>query len=407
MTADTSAPAMPNARLTLWLCFVVAVLEGYDLQVLAIAGPLLREAMQLNPKQMGVAFSASLIGLALGAAYGGTLADRIGRKKVLIVSVVGLGLFTLATALAQSFQTLLILRILAGIAMGGAMPNLIAISAAVSGKGRATSKVTAMICGMPAGGIVAALGGHALAARFGWPGMFVFGGTMTLLIVPVLIWKLAEVRPQQQREGGRISVQQSLFGEGRAATTLLLWLVFILTLALFSLFAGWVPTLVVDKGLPASAGFSALMAVNIGGIAGALILASVCDRWNVRNAMLITYGGMAVGLWLFSSSSVAGAIIPLAGLVGFFVLGAQCTLYGVSPQLYPPANYATGVGSAVAAGRIGSILGPIVAGYVMSQGATVNEVVFWMVPVAVMAGIVLLGLAAVSGNALKKRPAAH
>jgi len=230
---------------------------------------------------------------------------------------------------------------------------------------------------------------------------------MTLLIVPLLIWKLTEAKPQQQREAARVSVHQSLFGEGRAATTLLLWMLFILTLALFSLFAGWAPTLVVDKGLPASAGFSALLAVNVGGITGALILASLCDRWNVRSAMLITYVGMTISLWLFSSSSVAASVIPLAGLVGFFVLGAQCALYGVSPQLYPPANYATGVGSAVAAGRIGSIIGPIVAGYMMSQGATANGVVFWMMPVAVIAGAVLLGLAAVSGNALKKRSAAH
>jgi AAHS family 3-hydroxyphenylpropionic acid transporter len=394
-----------NTRLTLWLCFLVAVLEGYDLQAVAIAAPLLRAGMHLDPKQLGLTLSASLIGLALGAAYGGPLADRIGRKKVLIVSVVGLGIFTWVTALTQNFHNLVIVRILSGIAMGGAMPNIIAISAAVSGSGRTTSKVTAMICGMPAGGIVAALGGHALAARFGWQGIFVFGGLITLAIVPFLIWKLPETRPQQQHAAARVSVSQSLFGEGRALTTLLLWLLFILTLALFSGFAGWAPTLVVDKGLPAAAGFSALMAVNIGGIAGALILAYICDGWGMRNAMLITYAGMAVSLWLFSSSS-AGSVVPLAGLVGFFVLGAQCTLYGVSPQLYPPAAYSTGVGSAVASGRIGSILGPIVAGYVMSQGTTANQLVYGMVPVAVIAGVVMFGLAMASGNALKRKSAA-
>jgi AAHS family 3-hydroxyphenylpropionic acid transporter len=408
MAADTTASAVSTARLTLWLCFAVAVLEGYDLQVLAIAGPLLRAAMQLNPQQMGVAFSASLMGLALGAAIGGTLADRIGRKQVLVVSVVGLGLFTLATALAHDFHTLLTLRILAGVAMGGAMPNLIAIAAVASGQGHTTSKVTAMICGMPTGGVIAALGGHVLAARFGWHGLFVFGGAMTLCIVPFLMWRLVAAGPQQPRGSARGSVQQSLFGEGRAATTLMLWMLFILTLALFSLFAGWAPTLVVDKGLPASAGFSTLMAINVGGITGALIVAALCDRWNVRSAMLVSYAGMAISLWLFSSSSVARTVIPLAGLVGFFVLGAQCALYGVSPQLYPPVNYATGVGSAVAAGRIGSIIGPIVAGNAMGLGATANDVVFWMVPVALLAGAVLLGLAAVSGDALKKtRPAAH
>ncbi len=407
MTADTSAAPVPNARLTLWLCFMVAALEGYDLQVLSVAGPLLREAMQLNPKQMGIAFSASLIGLALGAAYGGTLADRIGRKKVLIVSVAGMSLFTLATALAQDFQTLMIVRILTGVALGGAMPNLIAISASVSGKGRTTSKVTAMICGMPAGGIVAALSGHLLAAKFGWHSLFVLGGGLTILIVPLLMWGLTETKPDIQQQRQRASWQQSLFGEGRASMTLMLWLLFILTLSMLSLFTGWAATLVVDKGLPASAGFSAMLAINIGGIAGALIFSALCDSWNIRSTMLVIYAGMAISLWLFSSSNAASAVIPLAGLVGFFVLGAQFTLYGINPQLYPAANYGTGVGAAVAAGRIGSIIGPIVAGYAMSHGSTANDVVVGMVPVALAAGAVLLGLAAVSGNALKKKPAAH
>jgi AAHS family 3-hydroxyphenylpropionic acid transporter len=402
MNATTAVPDIPGARLTLWLCFAVAVLEGYDLQVLSVAGPLLREAMQLNPRQLGFAFSASLIGLALGAAYGGTIADRVGRKKVLLVSVIGLGIMTVATALARDFQTLLIMRVLAGVAMGGAMPNIIAISASVSGKGRTTSAVSAMICGMPAGGVIAALAGHALVASFGWRGMFVLGGVMTLLIVPFLVKGLAESKPGERRAAAPVSVRQSLFGEGRAPTTLLLWALFILTLAILSLFTGWAATLVVDKGLPATAGFSAMMAINIGGIAGALVSAAWCDRWQVRGAMLVMYVGMAVSLWLFSASDVASAVIPMAGVVGFFVLGAQCALYGISPQLYPPANYATGVGSAVGAGRIGSIIGPIVAGQVMSRGAAANEVVMGMVPVAVTAGVVLLALAAVSGGALTK-----
>lgn len=399
-----------RARRTLWLCFAVAMLEGYDLQAMAIAGPAVRAAMQLNAGQMGIAFSASLIGLALGAAVGGKLADGMGRKRVLIASLLGLGTMTLATALASDFQTLVAMRIVAGLGMGGVMPNLIAIAASASRGERATTKVAAMICGMPAGGVVAPLCGHALSARFGWQGLFVLGGILTLIVVPVLWRYLAEpgaAARAPRSAPAASSWRASLFGERRAVTTLLLWGLFILTLAIFSTVAGWVPTLVVDKGLPAAVGYQSLMAINVGGIAGALILSSSCDRWGVRPVMLATYAAMAASLWLFSNANSADAVIPLAGLVGFWLLGAQCALYGISPQIYPPASCGTGVGCAVAAGRIGSVVGPIVAGYMMGRGTTADQLILVMAPLAVLAGVVLLGLAASSGDRLRRPAHAH
>ncbi len=391
-----------STRLTLWLCFAVAVLEGYDLQAMAIAGPAVRAAMRLDPSQLGIAFSASLIGLALGAAYGGKLADSIGRKRVLIVSLLGLGVMTVATALARDFHGLIVLRILAGLAMGGVMPNLIAIASSASRGERATTKVAAMICGMPAGGVVASMVGFPLIARFGWQGLFVAGGLTTVVIVPILLRYLSEPRADLRvMQSAPASWRHALFGERRALATLLLWVLFIFTLAIFSTVAGWVPTLVVDKGLPAAVGYQSLLAINVGGIAGALILSASCDRWGVRPVMLATYAAMAVSLWLFSNASAAAAVLPLAGLVGFWMLGAQCALYGISPQIYPAASCGTGVGSAVAAGRIGSVLGPIIAGYMMGQGTTANQLIFIMAPLAVLAGAVLLALAASTGNALR------
>jgi AAHS family 3-hydroxyphenylpropionic acid transporter len=394
-----------HTRLTLWLCFAVAVLEGYDLQAMAIAGPAVRAAMQLAPKQMGIAFSASLIGLAFGAAFGGKLADGIGRKRVLMVALLGLGVMTVATALANDFSTLVILRILAGLGMGGVMPNLIAIAASASRGERATTKVAAMICGMPAGGVVASLCGHPLIARFGWQGLFVLGGVMTLIFLPILWRYLVEPSVATWPSQAAPSTwRQSLFGDRRALATLLLWGLFILTLAIFSTVAGWVPTLVVDKGLPAAVGYQSLLAINVGGIAGALILSSSCDRWGVRPVLLTSYAAMAASLWLFSNASGAGTVVPLAGLVGFWLLGAQCALYGISPQIYPAANIGTGVGCAVAAGRIGSILGPVIAGYMIGLGTTANQLIFVQVPLALLAGAVLLALAAATGDRLR-RPA--
>ena len=399
----SSEAATAHRRLTLWLCFAVAVLEGYDLQVLAIAGPALRAAMQLDPKQMGVAFSGSLIGLALGAAYGGTLADRIGRKKVLLSSLLALGVLTVATTLAHDFQTLITTRIFAGLGMGGVMPNLIALSAAAAGQERATTKVAVIMSGMPAGGIVVSILGQPLIARFGWQGLFVFGGVLTAVAVPVL-WRCLSERSVEKSAvtPAPSSWRSSLFREGRALGTLLLWALFILTLAIFSTVASWTPTLAVDKGLPATVGYQCLTAINVGGIAGALVLSCSCDRWGVRPVMLGAYVAMAASLWMFSDASRPISVVPLAGLVGFWVLGAQCALYGISPQLYPSGSCGTGVGSAVAAGRIGSVLGPILAGLVMGLGLTADQLVLGMTAPALLAATVLLALAAATGGRLRQ-----
>ena len=403
LTTRQSFPAAPTAqaRLTLWLCFAVAVIEGYDLQVVAIAGPALRAAMQLDPRQMGISYIPRLVGLALGAALGGRLEDRVVRKKVLIGSLLGLGVMTFATALARDFQALIPLRLLAGLAMGGAMPNLIAISAAAATRERATTKVAAMICGMPAGGVIVSLGGHELIARFGWQGLFVLGGFLTFLAIPVVVRYLAEPSVDYVHEKGHnLSWHRALFSEGRAATTLLLWLLFILTLAVFSTVAGWAPTLVVDKGLPATVGFASLLAINVGGIAGTLVLSWACDRWGCRAVMLGSYLAMAASLVVFSGAATPGSVIGWAGIVGFWVLGLQCALYGLSPRVYPAASYSTGVGSAVAAGRIGSILGPVIAGYLMGHGTTANQLIFGIAPVALLAGVVLLALAGAAKGSL-------
>src|SRR5688572_2489052 len=138
-----------NRSITIVLCFCVAVLEGFDLQIIGVMAPAIREAIHLTPQQMGWIFSASLIGLAFGAAYGGWLADRLGRKPVLIGSVVVLGIFTLAAALARDVNSLLAMRFLAGLGIGGAMPNLIAVVSEVAAKGKVTGTVSLMFCGMP------------------------------------------------------------------------------------------------------------------------------------------------------------------------------------------------------------------------------------------------------------------
>ena len=396
----------PRVALTTALCFLVAVLEGYDLQIMSAIGPLLRGALHLDHQKLGIIFSASLIGLAFGATLGGYVADRLGRKPVIVISVLALGLFTISNAFAIDYPSLFLGRVLTGLAIGGAMPNTIVAVESVADRRRSASLVTLMICGVPTGGIVAALASHSLADHLGWRGLFVFGGVLTLLVAPAIHFFLPVQKMEPRQERVRPSLANALFGGERAPATAALWMLSVLSLGMVSLLAGWLPTLVVDKGLPPSAGFSTLLAWNVGGVFGVVMVGRVCDsRLGIRNTLVLTYLAMAAVLVVFAAGTSATTLIAFAAVVNIFVAGSHYTLYSVSPRLYPEEGQATGVGAALAAGRIGSVLGPVVAGLFLGAGSRASQVIMGLVPVALVCAVLVVILCNASGGKFGRREA--
>jgi AAHS family 3-hydroxyphenylpropionic acid transporter len=265
-----------------------------------------------------------------------------------------------------------------------------------------------MICGQPLGGIVSALVGQTIAAKYGWQSLFVVGGALTVLVVPLLMLGLPETKPATAgARSARMPTLQALFGEGRAPASLLLWAVFILTLALLSVLLSWTPLLVMGKGLPKPVGLNAIIAINVGGIVGGLVISRLIDRWGVRWPMLSLYVITGVSLYLFARVQSETMLLLVAGFVGLGVLGAQFSLYGIAPRLYPLAGRGSGVGVAVAMGRIGSILGPVVIGGLISRGSTESETVMVMAPVGLTAGVALVLLTLAARQALAAGARAH
>ena len=391
----TTTAHRAGAGLIILICFFIAALEGYDIQAFGVAAPKLVPQLGLNPGQQGWAASAAMVGLVIGAMAGGWLADRIGRKPVLLVSVVAFGIFSIATAMSFDYQTLLLARLATGLGFGGAMPNLIAIATEISPPHRRAATVTTMFCGMPAGGAAVALltrfGGDALD----WHTIFYLGGALPLLLAPVIFLLLPETRPQPQAGADR-RLLQALFGGGRAVATLLLWLVFVLTLVVLYLMLNWLPTLVIAKGLTAADGSAASLSFNLTSIAGALILGFVVDRAGFRWPLILTYGVLAATMFVLASATGLTPVLVLSGLAGFMVLGAQYSLYAVAPMLYPPQVRASGAGAAVAVGRLGSIVGPLVAGELRQAGYSAGQVFGVMTPVVLCAGLAALALSYVA-----------
>ena len=369
------------------ICFLIAALEGYDIQAFGVAAPQIVPELGLLAAQQGWAASAAMVGLVIGAFTGGWAADRVGRKPVLIASVLLFGVFSLITGLVHDYETLLAVRIATGLGFGGAMPNLIAIATEISSPKRRAGTVTMMFCGMPAGGAVVALMARTFGNDLDWRTIFFIGGALPLLLAPVILKFLPETRPEPSPGADR-NLLPALFGNPRqAASTLLLWVVFILTLVVLYLLLNWLPTLVVGKGLTPADGAAASLAFNLTSIVGALLLGLVIDRFGFRWPLLVTYAALAATMQALSLASGIGGVLLFSGLAGFLVIGAQYSLYALAPAYYGPSVRAAGAGAAVAVGRLGSIAGPLIAGELRAAGASADQVIGAMLPVVLAAGV--------------------
>lgn len=382
-----------SAAVIIGLCFAVAVLEGFDIQAIGVAAPKLAPEFGLTPGQLGWVFSISNIGLVIGASLGGWLADRFGRRPVLIASVLTFGAFTLLTALSGAFSTLFLTRLLAGLGFGAALPNMMAVAAEISKPDKRAITAAAMFCGMPIGGGAAALTTQLLPG-FDWRIIFFIGGLLPLVVAGALYAFMQETLRSEPRSAQEaVPVLKALFGEGRAAPTALLWLTFLPTLLMLYLFLNWLPMLATANGLDRAVAPQASLAFNFASVPGALLLGYLVDRYGARWPLAGAYAALIVVLLALGVASELGSILVLSGAAGFLLMGANFALYGVAATYYPANVRGTGSGASIAVGRIGSISGPLLAGLLLSGGLSAANVVHYMAPVAATAciAIFLLG----------------
>lgn len=377
------------ASVAIALCFSVAVLEGFDIQAIGVAAPRLAPEFGLDSAQMGWVFAISNIGLVIGAAMGGWVADRIGRKPALIGSVLAFGLFTFLTTRASSYELLSLVRFLTGLGFGGALPNLMAIASEVSHPDRRSLTASLVFCGMPLGGALAALMTQGMFAGQGWRFLFVVGGLLPLIVAPALWWWLPETLPAQLRQrerSARTGILDALFSGGRAVPTLLLWLAFFPTLLVLYIILNWLPTLVVANGLDRSVAPQASFAFNLASVAGAIVFGKLVDSRGMRWPLTGAYACLILVLVALAQARELSAVLWLSGAAGFFVLGANYALYGVAAAYYPQHFRGTGSGASIAVGRMGSFVGPLMAGLLLSAGETATSVVQYLAPTAAIAG---------------------
>lgn len=421
-------------------CAAVLFLDGFDTTAIGYVAPSLAKEWGLTKGALGPVFSAGLFGLMIGALLFGPLADRIGRKKIIIFSTLAFGIGALVTAFAKDVNTLLAIRFLTGLGLGGAMPNTIALTSEFSPQRRRATMVMAMFCGFSLG---AALGGFLAAGlipHFGWRSVFIVGGVAPLLLVPMLALKLpesvrflaltgrADARVAQLL--GRINPRAvvaaatrfvvhepelvgmpvlHLFRAGRTLVTLLLWVVFFMSLLDLYFLSNWLPTVLNDLGASVSEAAAIGSMLQVGGVVATFALGYIIDRFSFRAlALLYFIAVFAVGAIGQLGHSVA--LVSMAIFVaGFCIVGGQIAANALAAGFYPTSVRASGVGWALGIGRVGSIVGPLVGGALLTMKWSTGAVFVAAAAAALCAALAAFSLSRIagmggSGKATAERP---
>ncbi len=379
---------------TIALCFFVALMEGLDLQAPGIAAQGMMSAFTFDKLHMGWVFSAGVLGMLPGAFIGGRLADRYGRKRVLMASVALFGIFSLATAVAWDYNSLVVARFLTGAGLGASLPNLIALTSEVAGPKLRGTAVSMMYCGVPLGAAGAALIG-VNDFGVGWQLVFYVGGIVPLLIVPLLGVYLPESQAFAKAAGAGINVPDLLFKGGNAKPTSLLWVSFFFTLMVTYILINWLPSLLVAQGFTGKEASWVVLSMQIGATLGTLALGAMMDRVPRWVMALVIYVGILSSLAALYFSVTLSAMLVAGFAAGIFTTGGQSVLYALAPMFYPAIGRATGVGSAVAIGRLGAMSGPMVVGKMLALGAGTTGVMLACAPGIVVAAVSLCYLSTV------------
>ena len=393
MDAVRGAVADSAARIRVaWLCATVLFLEGYDIVAMGYAVPSLVEAWRLPPGAFTAALAAGNVGILLGSLAAGMLGDRLGRKPVLIASVIIFGTGSLAMALAASPAQLAALRLLTGIGLGGGIPMAIALAADFAPSSAPGRFVIATITAVPIGFVVGGFLAAAVISSFGWRAIFLIGGAVPLMLSPLLTLLLPESRVFRAHAPRRSRIALLFQGELRT-TTLLVWAINFLSLLTTYLILLWAPAILHAAGASPFQATLAASIYSIGLIAGTFSLAAVVDRFGI--ARVLTFSLTLAALALLA----IGQLDPRPWQLTVLLLGAglggssQGGINALSGLIYPPPVRATGAGWAIGLGRVGAIGGPLLGGLVLARGFAGRQI-FTAAALSICGAAVLMGILA-------------
>jgi len=408
-------------KLVLFFGFCIIALEGFDLTIMGFIAPVLKEQWHIGNRALGSALSAAQIGLVLGSLVAGPLADRFGRKVVLLISIAAFGLCTLFTATVGDLTHLIVWRLLTGIAVGSVVPNTATLVSEYVPERIRSFSVALIICGVS---FSAACGGFLSAwmiPRFGWQSVLVLGGVMPLLMLPLLYFKLPEsvrflvakrasaarIHAIVDKMAPGIATAQSAFvmpaelSKRSAIRTvlsthykfgsLMLWSAYFAALFASNMLSNWLPTLIKESGYSLSYAASITGVYQLGGVFGSLFLGWSMDRINLHRVPAAAYFASALLLLGLATAYHSFVLLVIqAFALGFCLIGAISGINAVSAVFYPTEARATGSCWMHGAGRSGALLSILAGGQMLAMGWDATAAFIVLIIPTLVAGFSLL-----------------
>jgi AAHS family 4-hydroxybenzoate transporter-like MFS transporter len=425
-TSDSNFPRDGDLRrlstiATAWASLTMFV-EGFEMQLVGYAAPSMIDALHVGKAEFGAIFGAGNFGFFCGALLLSTLGDRFGRRRLIVAGVVLFSVGTLAAAYASTVTMLAALRCFAGIGLGGAVPNAIALTAEYAPPDKRASRITFLYVTYVLGGASAGLLGSWLIPKFGWPIIFTIGGWGGLICGLLLYLFLPESRSfvEQKREdgGSSVAVQAgkvpakkipviALVRGGRLPITLLLWLSYFTAMVASQFITSWLPTLFVGTGMTVALAAQIGSLYHVGGAAGNIIMGRLADRHGLK----MVAAGFALSAPVAACMGLGVTALPfLAGAtfcIGILMVGSLNGINAAAGILYPTAMRSSGVGWMSGVGRVGSILGPVSGGILISLNMPMSTLfVILAVPVALTAAF-MASLVFFASRAAQREQVAH
>ena len=391
-----------HAGVLLW-CALIIICDGYDLAVAGIALPSIMKDMGVTAQNAGFMVSSALFGMMFGAIFLGTIADRIGRRKAIAICIALFSFFTAAAGFTHDPYTFSAMRFLAGLGIGGVMPNVVAQMTEYSPKKIRATMVTLMFSGYAVGGMLAALLGKGLLETYGWSSVFLAAG-LPVLLIPVILKTLPESMPFLIRENRLDELKQivarmepsyrpdagdrfalpaqdraegapigKLFQDGRGFSTAMFWIAFFMCLFMVYALSSWLTKLMASAGYSLGSALTFVLVLNFGAVIGAVGGGWLADRFNIKYVLMGMYALAAVSITLLGFKVPTELLFLLVGLAGASTIGTQIVTYAYAGQFYPMAIRSTGIGWASGVGRSGAILAPIAIGTLVGMALPLEQ----------------------------------
>ena len=380
---------------------LLMLFDGYDLVVYGAVVPTLMEEWGISAVQAGMYGSYALFGMMFGALIFGTLADKLGRKKIIMICVSIFSLFMLLAALAPSPEMFGLFRFITGLGLGGMMPNVIGLISEYSPEGTRSRMIATIMAGYSIGGVAAAFLSMLLISNFGWESVFFFGA-LPLLFLPFLAKSLPDsvgslVAKNDYKGIQKILVKvnptytpsenerfilnkpkedsspvKNLFTEKRGFLTVMIWLTYFMSLLMIYGLNTWLPKFMTEAGFPLGSSLSFLLALNVGATVGAILMGWLADRWGVGRALILFFVIATISITSLGFATNMVLLYVMVAIAGAATVGTQNLTHSYTSQFYPITMRSTALGWALAVGRIGGILGPTIGGILLASNLTLQ-----------------------------------